>query len=204
MNNFNLIDNVNSNVELLMQAYKTEDLQVLKQQLNDVFAPQFEIVNNNVRLADNYYTKDNNMGYIEQVMEDSVKIVNKSDRSARTINAFKADLSFSKNTALELFSTNSDFLDSFAIHMDSLSNIEEVCQNFALKVKHSKNPISLSTLKNVTYIQDSAKLLSNLLISRMQEMDFIQVHTLDIINKIDYVQNVFKNKEENDPDDFEY
>lgn len=199
-----VIDTVNNNVDLLMEAYKTEDIQILKKQLNDIFAPQFETVNNNVKLADTYYTKDNNMGYIEQVMEDSVKIITNSERSESTLNAFKADLNFSKNTALQLFSTNSDFLDSFAMHMESLSTIEDVCQNFALKVKHSKNPIALSTLKNVTYIQGSAEILSNLLLSRMQEMDFIQVHTLDIINKIDYVQKVFKQRENNNPDDFEY
>ena len=204
MNYTTVIDNVSNNVDLLMQAYKTEDIRALKKQLNDIFSPQFQIVNADVKVADNYYTKDNNMGYIEQVMEDSVKIITNSERSESTVNAFKADLNFSKNTALELFSTNSDFLDSFAMHMGSLAEIEDVCESFAVQVKHEKNPISLAALKNINYVQDSAELLSTMLVNRMKEMDFIQVHTLDIINKIEYVQNVFKERKSNNPDDFEY
>lgn len=198
-----LIDEINNNVSLLMQVYHSQDLTALKQQIDDIFSPQFHFITQCVKLADDYYTKDNNMRYIEQVMEDSVKIVTNSDRNVSIMNAFKADLKFSKTTAIDLFETNSEFLDDFALHMGALATIEDVCENFALQVKNAKNPISLSTLSNITNIQNSSDLLGNMLMNRMKEMDFIQMDTLNIINKIDYVQNVLK-KQENDNPDVDY
>lgn len=182
---------MNSQASMLMlEYYNNENMVAFQSALDDILLPIVREVNHGMENMNEFYREENNVVYIEKVMEDSLAIISLSGRNEQTIHDFKSDLKFSLNTLLKMFNENADNMDTSADYLMSLNGIIDYCDEILSYIIDNKNNIYSLASSNVIEIKNSMEQLSDILISQLGQMEQTQHYTLSILNKVKKVQQV--------------
>lgn len=163
--------------------------------LESLLLPLVKDINHGIDMISDFYREENNIVYIEKVMEDSLAIIALAGRTPTTIHDFEADLKFSLVTVLNLFSQNTENMDICADYLMTLHAICDFCDQILSHIIDNRNDIYNTASASVIECKNSMESLYDILLSQLNEMDQVQTYSLGILNRIKKVQYILQNQD---------
>lgn len=179
--------------DALVKEYKSDILTQFHSKMTELFYNKINDITDNTIMIKNYYSGNNNLDYINQVMQDNIALLKGNIKKRHALNILINDLNFSKNSAYNIINSNFEHLDMLSNNLIVLSNIEETVYYVLDYINNDKNHIAGEA---TLFLEELVKNVVNLkfvLKNNIYEINNMQNYGLTIINTVKVITNSLLN-----------